>query len=385
MLAVLHEPFDKRTFQKVGRSLARAGHEVVSIGPAREPTPPSAEGIRLITIPMPGSKRARLVALLRLVRLGRREHADAYLAPEPESWVAALILKLLTGGRVVFDMHEHAPTEFAKFFPTPVQPLMARVTTWVMRQFARWTDHIILTRESFDDVWTGVRTPRSVVINTNHLQAPCGDVPDTLRAQFAGHPVILHQGIFGDVRGSYQLLEAMKILVRQRPDLRCVVLGEYCYGSLADYQRAVAEAGLRDHFVFVPPVPYTEVPAYIAVAQVGLILFQPGPLNHTLAMPHKLFDYMREGKPSVVPDFAIEVCKIVRESDCGIPVDVTRPEVIASAIQRLLDDPAEAARLGQNGRRAVETKYHWGADEARLLAAFAALGGREQPLNHGAA
>jgi len=373
MLAVLHEPFDKRTFQKVGRSLARAGHEVVSIGPAREPTPPSAEGIRLITIPMPASKKQRLIALLRLVRLGRRERADVYLAPEPESWVAALILKALTGARVVFDMHEHAPTEFAKFFPAPLQGVVERVTTFMMRRFARFTDHIILTRESFEDVWRGVATPRTVVINTNHLQPACTEIPEALRAQFAGHPTIIHQGIFGDIRGSYQLLDAMKIVAKEFPDIRCIILGEYAYGSLDDYKQAVRDAGLEEHFVFVPPVPFDQVPAYIAIAQVGLILFQPGPLNHTLAMPHKLFDYMREGKPSVVPDFALEVRKIVQDSDCGKLVDVTQPAQIAHAILRLLQDPTEAQCLGQNGRHAVEQKYNWQADEARLLAVFATL------------
>lgn len=373
MLAVLHEPFDKRTFQKVGLSLAIAGHEVVSIGPAREPTPPRAEGIDLFTIPMPQSKRQRLVALFRLVRLGRRKRADVYLAPEPESWVAALILKALTGARVVFDMHEHAPTEFAKFFPKPLQGVVERVTTFMMRRFARYTDHIILTRESFEDMWTGIATPRTVVINTNHLQPVCTEIPEALRAQFAGHPTIIHQGIFGDIRGSYQLLEAMKIVAKELAGIRCIILGEYAYGSFDDYMHAVRDAGLEDNFVFVPPVPFVQVPAYIAVAQVGLILFQPGPLNHTLAMPHKLFDYMREGKPSIVPDFAVEVRKIVHDSDCGVLVDVTRPDHIATAILQLLQDPTEAARLGQNGRRAVEQKYNWQADEGRLLAVFAGL------------
>jgi glycosyltransferase involved in cell wall biosynthesis len=75
----------------------------------------------------------------------------------------------------------------------------------------------------------------------------------------------------------------------------------------------------------------------------------------------------------VVPDFTVEVGRIVREADCGILVDVTRPEAIASAIRRLLADPQEAARLGRNGRRLVEEKYNWQHEEKVLLDAFAAL------------
>ncbi|MBI3119643.1 MAG: glycosyltransferase, partial [Candidatus Hydrogenedentes bacterium] len=315
----------------------------------------------------------RLVSVARLVVKGRRVPADVYYAPEPESWVAALILKVFTGRKVVFDMHEHVPTEFAKFFPKFAQPFMTQLTARFMRIFARLTDYVILTRESFEPLWAGLRVPRVVVLNTNHLQPACSEVPEELRGRYAGKPVIIHQGIFGDVRGSYQLLDAMKLLVREIPELRCIILGRYEYGSETHYRGAILAAGLNEHMDLLGVVPYEEVAAHIAVARVGLILFQPGPLNHTLAMPHKLFDYMREGKPVVAPDFAVEVARIVREADCGLLVDVAQPEKIAAAVLFLLQNQAEAARLGTNGRRLVEEKYNWQAEEQRLLRAFESL------------
>lgn len=373
LLNVLHGPFDKRVFQKVGRSLAAAGHEVVSICPHEGSLESSAHGIRLIPIPPARNMAHRLVSVARLVRLGRRERAEVYAAPEPESWVAALIVKALCGGKAVFDMHEHAPTEFAKFFPKPLQKFIEKLTVVFMRLFARYTDLIILTRESFEEPWRGLKTPRVTVINTNHLQPACRQIPELLKEKYGHRPTIIHQGLFGDVRGSYQLLEAMKRLVREIPDLQCLVLGEYVYGSEAAYRDAIRKAGLQDHIHMLGVVSFEAVPAYIAAAQVGLILFQPGLLNHTLAMPHKLFDYMREIRPVVAPAFAIEVAHIVRENDCGILVDVTSPEAIAGAVSRLLRDPEEAARLGRNGREAVEKKYNWQQDERRLLTAFASL------------
>jgi glycosyltransferase involved in cell wall biosynthesis len=373
VLNVLHGPYDKRVFQKVGRSLAAAGHEVVSICPYAGPLEDGAHGIRFVAIPPVWSMANRLRAVLRLVRLGRRERAEVYLAPEPESWVAALLIKFAQGGKVVFDMHEHVPTEFAKFFPRPAQGLVEWLTVRFMRLFARYTDLIILTRDSFEQPWRGLSTPRVTVINTNHLQPPCRAVPGQIRAQYGTSPTIIHQGLFGDVRGSYQLLDAMKLLVREIPNIRCIVLGEYVYGNEAVYREAIWQAGLQDHIHLLGVVSYEAVPAYIAAAQVGLILFQPGLRNHTLAMPHKLFDYMREIRPVVAPAFAVEVAHIVNESGCGLLVDVTDPRAIAAAVLRLLRDPDEAARLGQNGRRAVEQKYNWQADERRLLSAIAAL------------
>lgn len=374
LLNVHHDAFDKRVYHKVARSLADAGHEVVSIGPATDPVA-ERDGVRFVHIPDAPSKKARLISLLRLVQHGRREGADLYFAPEPESWVAALIVKFTRGGKVVFDMHEHVPTEFAKFFPKPLQAFMEWLTVRFMRLFARGTDLIILTRDSFESSWTGLKTPRVTVINTNHLQPACDDIPAHLSAQYADRPTIIHQGQFGDVRGSYQLLDAMKIAVTAIPDLKCIVLGEYVFGDEAAFRDAIADAGLADHIDMPGVVPFEEVPAYIAVSRIGLILFQPGPRNHTLAMPHKMFDYMREGKPTIAPDFALEVRAILNEADAGALVDVTDPQAIADAIIRLLNDPAEAERLGQNGRRMVETKYNWQHDEQVLLEAIAQLDG----------
>ena len=376
MLNVLHGPLDKRVFQKVARSLIGAGHEVISICPGDGPAEDG--GVRFRYIPAAASKPARLMSVWRLIQAGRREMASVYYAPEPESWCAALCLKWLRGGRVVFDMHEHAPSEFAKFFPAPLRPAAAWLTTHIMRLFAQYTDAIILTRDSFDALWSGLGTPRTVVLNTNHLQPPCTEIPEVLRDAYAGRPTLIHQGIFGDVRGSYQLLEAMRLLAAGRPGIRCIVLGDYAYGSEDAYRAAIDAAGLGDAIRLLATVPYEEVPAHIAVSGIGLILFQPGPLNHTLAMPHKLFDYMREGKPVIVPDFAVEVTRIVREADCGLCVDVTGPEAIADAVASLLDNPEEASRLGANGRRAVESKYHWERDEERLLEVFAKFEGGEK-------
>lgn len=373
LLQTLHAHDDKRMFHKLGQSLVSAGYEVVSVVPDTGDVPPEREGIHFVTIPRAEGLRRRALVLPALLRAALESRADIYVAPEPESWAVALLAKALRGGQCVFDMHEHVPTEFAKFFPRPLQAAVEWITVRGMRLFARYTDLIIRTRDSFEAPWSGLEAPRITVINTNHLQPACDRIPDSLLAAYANRPTIIHQGIFGDVRGSYQLLEAVKLLVREFPDLRCIVLGDYVYGSLDDYRRAIAEAGLSEQIHLLGKVPFEEVPAHIAVSKVGLILFQPGPLNHTLAMPHKLFDYMREARPAVAPDFAIEVAHIVREAECGILVDVTNPAAIAEAVARLLRNPDEAARLGNHGRAAVERKYNWQAEERILLGAFDSL------------
>ena len=376
LLNVLHEADDKRVYHKIALSLLHAGHEIVSIVPDTGRWPEDIDGISFNPYPPAQSLWERFKSVFTLVGIGKHSKAQLYYAPEPESWVAALILKMMCGGKVVFDLHEHVPSEFAKFFPAVLRPSVSWLCLKFMRLFARNTDLILLTRDSFSTLFEGLKTPCVTVINTTHLQPACEEIPEALKAQYP-KPLLIHEGIFGDVRGSEELLEAMKLLQENLPDLRCLLLGEYVYGDEAEYRKAIREAGLEDRLLLLPKVPFDDVPPFIALADIGLVLFQPGILNHILAMPHKLFDYMREGKPVIAPDFAVEVVKIVQEADCGLLVDTSTPEAIAGAVTTLLEDPEEARRLGENGRRAFEERYHWEVDEKILLDAVATLAGEE--------
>lgn len=366
-------------YHKIARSLSAASHEIVSIAPpaafaaGRNQAESGETSVRFVFTPAVHSFFGRLLTVLRLIRLGLREKATLYIAPEPESWVAALLIKAATGRKVAFDMHEYVPGEFAKFFPSFLRPPMEKTTCRIMRLMGRASDLIILTRRSFEPLWSGIRTPRVVVINSNWLQPACTAVPDAVRKIAGERPTVLHQGIFGEIRGSLQLLEAMKLVKEVLPEVRCLVLGRYVYGDESAYRQKIKESGLEDTLLLLDEVPFEEVPAYISAVQVGLILFQPGLRNHELAMPHKLFDYMREGVPVIAPDFAVEVAHIVKETQCGLLVDVTSPDAIADAVIRLLTNPDEAQRFGRHGREAVESKYNWQKDSAALVDAIAAL------------
>ena len=65
ILNVLHGPFDKRMFHKVGMSLVAAGHEVVSICPRGDFEGAERDGVQFRYIAPSGSKVARLRAPLR--------------------------------------------------------------------------------------------------------------------------------------------------------------------------------------------------------------------------------------------------------------------------------------------------------------------------------
>jgi hypothetical protein len=66
-----------------------------------------------------------------------------------------------------------------------------------------------------------------------------------------------------------------------------------------------------------------------------------------------MFEYMSAGIPVIVSNFPLWK-EIVEEAGSGTCVDPLDLEGIASAVQRIIENPAEAKRMGENGRRSVE-------------------------------
>ena len=62
----------------------------------------------------------------------------------------------------------------------------------------------------------------------------------------------------------------------------------------------------------------------------------------------------------------------MRDGETGLLVDSENHRAVAAAITALLADPARAARLGEQGRRAVVEHYNWD----RVVADFMAHRGR---------
>ena len=82
-------------------------------------------------------------------------------------------------------------------------------------------------------------------------------------------------------------------------------------------------------------------------------------------------------KPIIVNDNS-SMADIVREENCGLVVPYGDVDAIRSAILMLKNDPALCKRLGENGRKAYETKYSWKIMEERLLEVLRKIGSRAE-------
>jgi glycosyltransferase involved in cell wall biosynthesis len=355
LLSAAHPSDDMRVVRKEGESLAAAGFAVTHLSP--EPARPIGP-VTVEVVPRTSRRRRWWALYARAVALRPR----AIHASEPDAWVVAWLAARRTGARFVLDVHEHYPSRLDARLPGPLRPLARRAIRLVMRAMGRRADAVVLAKDGLAEDFPGARC----VAVRNHALVPVG-LPR--RRHGPGPLTLLHLGAIGVARGWPVLLEALALCPQ---GTRLLVIGRFTDGSEAAFHAAAAARGLTGRITCTGWLPAEAALARAAMADINLVLFQPGEENHRLALPHKLFDGMALGLPVIAPRFATGVAGIVEESGCGLLVDVTDPAAIAAAVTEL-EDPARRAALGAAGWDAARGAWGWPGEAERLVALYREL------------
>jgi glycosyltransferase involved in cell wall biosynthesis len=371
-LSSAHPPEDKRVFAKQAATLAAAGFRVTHLcpHPGEGPVAWTRDGVAIRTFPRPRGIVGRALAIPRLAWRARALGADVLHCNEVDSWLAGLLAKALSRGRrcAVFDVHEHYPSAFAESrFPQPLRPIVAAGLRLLFRALTPATDRIVFAKRSVAPDFPGAGD-RGVLVQNFSPRAALAGVARPARA--AGAPLaLIHVGLVSRLRGWPQLLAAM---ARVDTPVRLHVIGTFNDDSEADFHAEAARLGLATRIRHDAWMPFPDMLAACAAADIGLVLFQPGTQNHVFASPHKLFDYWLAGLPVIAPEFAVEVRDFMAEAEGGLLVDPGDPAAIAGAITRLADAGLRA-RLGENGRQAVLGRFNWEIEAEKLLAMYRTL------------
>lgn len=372
MLSAAHPAEDIRIVRKEGASLAAAGWRVRHLAPDRparaalpgaKPAAAKLAGVEIETYPRGAGMLGRLRGLPRLLARAASSGAAVLHAHEPDSWFVALLAARWSGARVVIDVHEHYPSRLDTRLQPPLRPFARAAIRAACRLAGACADAVVVARDGLgaDFAAAGDR----VIAVRNHVL----DQPVTPRCHQAGPVTLVHAGILGVTRGALLLPEALALCP---PGTRLRLIGRFTEGSEAPFAARIAALGLQDRIEDLGWLAQEDLPAAIAGGDIGLVTFQPVDLNHRLALPHKLFDYMLAGLPVIVPDFAAEAVSVVREAGCGLAVDTSDPRAVADAVMTLAD-PALRAAMGARGREAARGRHGWAAEAERLVALYRRL------------
>jgi len=366
----MHPPDDKRVHYKEAVSLVNNGFDVVHVCPHREDHY-DLDGVEIIGFEGKRSILGRIMQMPRLYKMAAATNADVYHCNEFESWAVGVWLKWFRKAKLIFDAHEIPSHDFAESrFPKFLHPLVIFVVRMFVKFFLLFTDQIVLAKKTAALDFAKTRVPQVLVQNFTDLTCQNEDVLKPANSNEDWIKVV-HLGAINRVRGWPQMLDAVAAAKNKKIFLH--VIGKFGDNSDDEFLARVKELGLEDRVRFDSWIPYDEVYDALLSCDVGIILFQPVMLNFTHALPHKLFDYMLAKLPVIVPDFAIEVRDIVKDSEAGFLVDPTNIDEVAGVLDQLADDKALRETMGENGYNAVFETYNWQNEEQRLIDMYRAI------------
>ena len=355
MVSAAHPATDLRVVGKQGAALVAAGWRVRHLCPAQPGAPAWHQGVAIQGFPRARGWRGRVLGIPALARLAAASGAAVLHAHEPDSWVAALLAARRSGARVVLDVHEHYPSRLDPHLPAVLRPAARAALRLFCRWAARRADAVVLAKDGL-----AADFPARRLLPVRNYAAPSAIPP---RQHGPGPLTLLHLGALGRSRGWPQMLDALALAP---PGTRLRLVGRFTDGSEPAFHARAATLGLSERITTTPWLPHAEAMAEATGADIGLVLFQPGAANHTLALPHKLFDCMLAGLPVIAPAFATEVAGIIRAAGCGELVETASAPAIAAAIARLAS-PARRQAQGQAGRAAALGPFGWPAEAERLV------------------
>jgi glycosyltransferase involved in cell wall biosynthesis len=172
--------------------------------------------------------------------------------------------------------------------------------------------------------------------------------------------VVVFLGSFRRWHGVWEFVHAAELILARRGDVTFLMIGS---GELFDeVESYVRERGLANRLILAGQVDYSQVPIYLALADVGVAPFDTAahpPLRMGFYWsPLKVFEYMAMSLPVVTIDIA-PLNEIVRAGQEGLLYREGDSEGLVRAIEKLVDEPELARRLGASARERVTARYSW--------------------------
>jgi glycosyltransferase involved in cell wall biosynthesis len=374
IITTVHNAFDTRIFYKQAHSLIKAGNAVTLI--ARYPRKEIIDCIEIIALPMIRNRAYRifistLIAFYKAIRV----NAHVYHLHDPELIPVGILLKLCTGRKIIFDLHEdiYAQILSKKWIPKFSNTIIAQLTILLIRAVCNQFDRIIVAG---DDIVLRLNFTRKLLVLHNYPSLAVTKNSNHTLKQYSKTrpPIIIYVGGIAKHRGIYEILSMLKYL---KNEIRLLCIGPFEDEILlSDIQKGI----YGNNVTFTGRINYRNVYQYLKRSYAGLLILHPNPNNiHAVSRNNKLYEYMAAGLPVITSQF-VDWKKLVEQEKCGVTVNPNSPKDIARAVDYLINNPTIAHKMGENGKKAVLQRYNWEREEPIFLKLYSELLEINQPI-----
>lgn len=378
-------PFDRRVWQEA-KALTEAGYQVFVICPASRGFDKRHEiidGIEIFRHPLGYEANGAAGYVIEYglalfwemwltLRVFLTRGFDVIHACNPPDMIflVSLPYQLLFRKKFVFDHHDICPELFLAKFKRK------NALYWAMRLLERLTfmsaTATIATNESYREVAIkrGKKAAdRVFVVRTGPDLDRLTPVPPNPKWRAGFKHLVGYVGVMGGQEGLHLLLQSVHHIVRVmgREDIRFLLIGN---GPARDEMiRRRDELGLTRWMEFTDRIADEDLVEALCSCDVCVNPDEVTPMNELSTMA-KILEYMTLSRPIVQYD--------VREGrvsagEASLYAKANDPVDFAQHVVTLLADPERRERMGEIGRRRIDTSLAWIHQKPTLLACYASL------------
>jgi glycosyltransferase involved in cell wall biosynthesis len=376
-------PFDQRVW-KEGLALHEAGYDVSILsrkGKGCEEGYEFREGIHIYRHPMPKESNSALGYLWEYgcalfwetlfswwIYFRRGFHVIQGCNPPDDIFLVAWPFKLF-GVKYIFDHHDVNPELYLAKYER--KDLFYKIQLWLEKMTFHVCDIVMSTNETYREVALsrgGVSPDNVFVVRNGPDLKKFKAVPPNPALKHGKRYLIGYVGVMNIQEGLDILLdvaERIRNLGRTDVHFTCVGSGP----ALAELRQMAQDKNLGDMVTFTGRLSDADLLEVLSTADVCVNPDRPCEMNHISTM-NKIMEYMALGKPIV--QFDLKEGKISAQDASLYSSNENQVPDFADNILWLLDHPDERQRMGEFGRRRVETELAWEYSIEKLLAAYEA-------------
>ena len=340
--------------------MPRFGHKITWVTPSRGKgkgiQEKSFKGVKIYSIPRPGASLLPL-QILNLFLYLVKEYRLLTAIFKKEKYDIIQVRNDIFGALLALRIRKKYNIPFVFQYSTPVTQghILGKILDITSVQVMNKANLVLTTsskRMGSYLVKRGVSKSKimatSNYVNTN-LFLP--DVPkrESLNKYSNERQIVIYVGTLDKRRGLDILVRSFARVRGKVPNVILIMVGDGT--DKRNLEKLVYDLDIQNHVIFPGKVPYSEVPSFIAAADVAVSPIPPK-WYYIISSPLKLIEYMAMAKPVVANEEIPEHKEVLEESGGGICVPFT-PEAFAEAIIEVLDNPEKAAEMGRRGREWV--------------------------------
>jgi len=286
--------------------------------------------------------------------------------PPDNIFLVALLFKLL-GVKFVFDHHDVNPELYLAKYEK--KDMLYKVQVWLEKLTFRFCDVVMSTNHSYKEVAVarGRLAPENVFVVRNGPDLKTFQpVPPNPALKYGKRYLVGYVGIMSVQEGLDILLdvaEHIRNLGRRDIHFTCVGGGP----ALAGLRDMVKDKDLSEMVNFTGRVSDEDLLEVLSTADVCVNPDKPCTMNDLSTMI-KIMEYMALGKPIV--QFDLKEGRISAQEASLYSDNSNQVVDFADNILWLVDHPEERQRMGEFGRRRVQTELAWDYSVGNLLAAY---------------